>query len=73
LDQGQLSHAVLDVFEQEPLPTESALWTHESITVLPHISAPTNMKTASEIVARNISLYRQKGILPEMVDLRRGY
>ncbi|MBL4907258.1 MAG: glyoxylate/hydroxypyruvate reductase A [Sneathiella sp.] len=73
LDQGRLSHAVLDVFEQEPLPTESALWDHDAITVLPHISAPTNMKTASEIVARNIVLYRQKGILPVTVSRKLGY
>ncbi len=73
LDRGHMSHAVLDVFDQEPLPTTSPLWDHKQITVLPHISAPTNMETASEIVAGNIRSYRRNGILPQTVDRKRGY
>ncbi|MBR9866934.1 MAG: glyoxylate/hydroxypyruvate reductase A [Oceanospirillales bacterium] len=73
LDQGQLSHAVLDVFAQEPLPPESPLWSHPGITLLPHISAPTSIATASCIVAANISRYLSQGIIPESVDKSRGY
>jgi len=39
LDAGRLGHAVLDVFETEPLPAESALWAHPKITITPHNSA----------------------------------
>jgi glyoxylate/hydroxypyruvate reductase A len=39
LDSGQLSHAVLDVFQREPLPKSSALWKHPQITVTPHMAA----------------------------------
>lgn len=73
LNIGHLSHAVLDVFSQEPLPVSSELWRHEKITVLPHISAPTNFKTASAIIAKNIQRYRQDGSLPQVVDLLKGY
>jgi len=73
LDSGQLSHAVLDVFAQEPLPPESLLWRHPGITLLPHISAPTSIQTASRIVAANISRYLLQGTLPECVDKSRGY
>ncbi len=73
LDRERMSHAVLDVFEQEPLQNDNPLWDHNSITVLPHISAPTNMETASEIVAENIVFYRKKGILPQTVNRQRGY
>ncbi|EAQ63892.1 hypothetical protein MED121_03943 [Marinomonas sp. MED121] len=73
LDSGQIEHAVLDVFEQEPLPVESEVWSHPKITVLPHISAPTNKKTAAKIVADNIHLYRTENKLLESVDIKLGY
>jgi len=73
LDSGKMSHAVLDVFEQEPLTSSSPLWGHPQISILPHISAPTNMLTASQIVADNILQYRANKVLPTTVDLNRGY
>ncbi|WP_169545897.1 2-hydroxyacid dehydrogenase [Sneathiella aquimaris] len=73
LDKQYISHAVLDVFEQEPLPPESEWWGHEKVTVLPHISAPTDIDTASTIVAENIQTYRQSGVLPPVVNKKRGY
>lgn len=73
LDCGQLKHAVMDVFEEEPLSKKSKLWTHPNITVLPHISAPTQLQSASEIVARNIRRYRETGQLPAVVDWQLGY
>ena len=73
LDNKQIKHAVLDVFEQEPLSSHSELWQHPNITVLPHISAPTNMNSACTIVANNITHYRQTGQLPECVDKVKGY
>jgi glyoxylate/hydroxypyruvate reductase len=73
LDQKHLSHAVLDVFIQEPLPVEHPYWVHKSVTVLPHISAPTHPVSASAIVASNIKRYRQMGSIPPAVDPLRGY
>ncbi|WP_280170814.1 2-hydroxyacid dehydrogenase [Agrobacterium pusense] len=73
LDSGALKHAVLDVFDIEPLPADNALWDHPAITVLPHISAPTDRETAAAIVAGNILTYRSTGALPTTVDLERGY
>lgn len=73
LDAGVVSHAVLDVFEEEPLPANHPYWTHEKITVLPHISAPTNISSASKIVANNIREYYKSGLIPEAVDRKLGY
>jgi glyoxylate/hydroxypyruvate reductase A len=73
LDGEKLSHAVLDVFDEEPLPTNSVLWNHPKITVLPHISAPTNRDSAAKIVASNIARFRESGATPVLVDAKRGY
>lgn len=73
LDSGHISHAVLDVFDEEPLPTHSPLWTHPQITVLPHISAPTNKQTASQIVAHNINQFLVTGEIPASVNRTLGY
>ncbi len=73
LNSGTIKHAVLDVFEQEPLPKTSILWKHKNVTVLPHISAHTDMDTASNIVCKNIKMYRLKNRIPKSVDLKRGY
>lgn len=73
LGKKELSHAILDVFDTEPLPSSSSIWENEDITVLPHISAPTNMKTASKIASKNIYEYFEKGIIPISVDTKKGY
>ncbi|WP_347554115.1 glyoxylate/hydroxypyruvate reductase A [Robbsia sp. KACC 23696] len=73
LDNAQLKHAVLDVFDQEPLPADSWHWRHADVTVLPHISAPTDRVSASEIVASNIAAYRANGTIPAAVDRQQGY
>ncbi|UXT59798.1 2-hydroxyacid dehydrogenase [Agrobacterium fabrum] len=73
LDSGRISHAVLDVFEQEPLPTASSFWRHPKVTVLPHISAPTSRESSARIVAGNVRAWRQTGDLPDTVDMIRGY
>ena len=73
LDEGSLYHAVLDVFNQEPLEPESKLWGHPGVTVLPHITAATHPGSAIKTVAKNILDYRNNGRLDSYVDVNRGY
>ncbi len=73
LDSGQIGGATLDVFREEPLPPDSAFWTHPRVVVVPHIASMTIAETASEAVAANIRRI-QAGQAPlHVVDLKRGY
>ena len=73
LESGHIAHAVLDVFEKEPLDKGSPFWSHPSVTVLPHISAPTDRSSSAAIVAQNIRKWRSTGDMPATVDMQRGY
>ncbi|MBA6355867.1 MULTISPECIES: glyoxylate/hydroxypyruvate reductase A [unclassified Colwellia] len=73
LANGNLEHAILDVFEQEPLDKSDDLWSNEKITVLPHISAPTHFESAGEIVTKNIKQYRSNDQIPFYIDWNKGY
>ncbi|MBC3884985.1 2-hydroxyacid dehydrogenase [Undibacterium griseum] len=73
LDSNHIQHAVLDVFEHEPLPADSWHWHHPGVTVLPHCSAPTDRQTASAIVAARLRSYMQSGAIPESVNVAQGY
>jgi glyoxylate/hydroxypyruvate reductase A len=73
LDRGALRHAVLDVFDTEPLPASSPLWQHPAVTVLPHVSGPTDIGSASLIVRDNLRRYFDHGEIPAAVDYARGY
>ncbi len=73
LSQNLVSHAVLDVFPSEPLPADAWYWQHPKVTVLPHISAPTSMVSASAIIAQHIRDYLRSGELPPVVEPGLGY
>ncbi len=73
LDRGHLSHAVLDVFGTEPLPPTHRFWSHPAVTVLPHVAAPTDPRSASRIAARNVRAWREGRSLEHLVDRSRGY
>jgi glyoxylate/hydroxypyruvate reductase A len=73
LDSGQLKRAVLDVFATEPLPAAHPFWLHHSVTVLPHVAAPTDPRSAAVIAARNVLALRVGRPLEHLVDRTRGY
>jgi len=68
-----IAHAVLDVFEHEPLASSDPMWHNPNITVLPHISAPTNMISSVKVVVNNITNYRENNVIPNAVDIKQGY
>lgn len=73
LDRGQIAGATLDVFSVEPLPAEHPFWAHGRITVVPHVSALTQPRTAVPVIAENIRRDRSGLPLLHEVDRARGY
>ena len=73
LSSERLGHAVLDVFHQEPLPTNHPFWLHPRITVLPHVAATTDPATAAPIAVQNIVAFRAGRPLTGLVSRSLGY
>jgi glyoxylate/hydroxypyruvate reductase A len=48
LDQGHLKSAFLDVFDIEPLPLSSRIWTHSKIIVTPHIASTVSRRARAK-------------------------
>lgn len=76
LQENLIFHAVLDVYEVEPLPKESLLWQLENVTLSPHFSSH-----SSRYVERSLEIFKPsltkwlKGErdLENKMNLLRGY
>ncbi len=73
LDSGHVEGATLDVFQTEPLPLEHRYWVHPRVTVVPHMAAVTQIKTAAHTLAGNVRRVLAGEPLPHAVDRARGY
>ena len=73
LDDGTLLGATLDVFEKEPLPMDSPLWSHPRVTVTPHNAADTDPDAISTYVASQIARHEIGQPLDNVVDRGSGY
>ena len=73
LDNGQLSRAILDVTETEPLPPVHPLWAHPRVFVTPHVASMTQPETAAPILLDNIRRDQRNEPLVGVVDRARGY
>lgn len=73
LDSGQLAGATLDTFREEPLPSGHPFWTNAGITVVPHVAAITQVRSAARTLAANVAALRRGEALAHAVDRTRGY
>jgi glyoxylate/hydroxypyruvate reductase A len=73
LDAGRLRHAVLDVFHAEPLPPDHVFWSHPHVTVLPHVAAQTDARSAAAMAVANVKRLRAGEPVAHLVDRSRGY
>ncbi|WP_418189820.1 D-2-hydroxyacid dehydrogenase [Amycolatopsis orientalis] len=75
LRDGRLGGAALDVFDTEPLPAESPLWTMENVLISPHMSGDFVgwRNTLVEVFADNFRRWRAGEPLRNVVDKQLGY
>jgi glyoxylate/hydroxypyruvate reductase A len=73
LDSGVLKGASLDVFEREPLPKGSRLWSHPAVYISPHNAAISSPNAIAALVARQIEADERGEPLAHLVDRGRGY
>jgi phosphoglycerate dehydrogenase-like enzyme len=75
LRSGDIASAALDVFEEEPLPTESPLWTMPQVLVSPHMSADTTgwRDDLAALFVENLGHWRAGEPLRNVVDKQLGY
>jgi glyoxylate/hydroxypyruvate reductase len=73
LDGGVLKAASLDVFEVEPLPRTSRLWTHPNVFITPHSAALSEPTAVGRAIAAQIRAFEAGGALKNVVDRTRGY
>lgn len=75
LREERIGGAVLDVFEDEPLPDTSPLWEMENVLVTPHVAGTTQHYTsrALGVFEDNYQRYVAGGELRTPVSVEKGY
>ena len=73
LDNKWISAAILDVFEVEPLPEESELWSRPDVVISPHVSGLTQSSDVPKVFLQNYTRYIHGRELKYLVDWDKGY
>ncbi|MED4202386.1 D-2-hydroxyacid dehydrogenase [Neobacillus mesonae] len=77
LQKGTIAGAGLDVFEKEPLSTESPLWKMDNVIITPHTAGSTehyNKRVVENILIPNLKNYIDCGTPAiNLVDYSKGY
>jgi glyoxylate/hydroxypyruvate reductase A len=73
LDAGQIDAATLDVFDVEPLPEDSPVWTHPKVLVTPHVASFPDRPARARFVADAIRAFEADGTVLNRYDPDRGY
>jgi glyoxylate/hydroxypyruvate reductase len=73
LEAGELYAASLDVFESEPLPHSSPLWSHPRVVITPHNAAESAPAAIVRYTLRQMRAQQSGAPLEHIVDRARGY
>ena len=70
---GQIAGAVLDVFQQEPLPADHIFWRTPNLFITSHTAAPSFPKDVSDLFIENYQRFLRGETLKYQVDFQKGY
>jgi len=70
---GHLRGAMLDVFDEEPLPETNPLWTTQGIVITPHMASDAGETVVVDQVAENAARFLRGDALLNPVNLDHGY
>lgn len=73
LEDGTLAGVSLDVFETEPLATDSELWQFETAILTPHVASDSDVVALGRYVEGQIQRYESGQGLQNLVDRSAGY
>jgi glyoxylate/hydroxypyruvate reductase A len=71
--EGRIGGAILDVFQEEPLPVDHPLWSTPNVVVTPHISGPSTVDGVGTFFLANLERYLAGDSLLGTVDRAKGY
>jgi glyoxylate/hydroxypyruvate reductase A len=73
VNNGHLSGAGLDVFHQEPLPTEHPFWNHPKIHITPHVASVSDIDSVIPQLLENYKRLKEGLPLMNEVSREKGY
>ena len=73
LREGRIGGAVLDVFEEEPLPADSPLWRLKGVVLTPHVAGSQAGNALQQLLEDNLARFASGRPLINTVDPTRGY
>ncbi len=75
LQEGKLMGVALDVFEEEPLPSNNPLWDFERVIITPHNSWISELRNYRkyDMIYENLKAYIKGSPLTNVINLDRGY
>ena len=73
LEEGKIAGAVLDVFDEEPLPKDHPFWTTPNLWITFHTAGPSLPKNIAHVFIENYHRYIKGEALNYQVDFERGY
>lgn len=72
-ENGWIGGAILDVFQNEPLPATSKLWNLPNVIITPHCSGLSFAPDVAKVFLKNLNLFQKGRPMNNVVDWQKGY